>query len=96
MMVIPELFSTWFYPTEVRFGVGRISEIGEACTALNIDRPLIVTDVGLAGSEMIKEIIDLIKASSPEAGLFSQVQGNPVGANIEEVPRRSALVHMMV
>ena len=84
MMVIPELFSTWFYPTEVRFGVGRISEIGEACTALNIDRPLIVTDVGLAGSEMIKEIIDLIKASSPEVGLFSQVQGNPVGANIEE------------
>ena len=33
---------------------------------------------------MIKEIIDLIKASSPEVGLFSKVQGNPVGANIEE------------
>ena len=83
-MVKPELFSTWFYPTEVRFGVGRISEICEACSALNVERPLIVTDVGLAGSEMIKEIIDLIKASSPEVGLFSKVQGNPVGANIEE------------
>ena len=83
-MVKPELFSTWFYPTEVRIGVGRISEICEACSALNVERPLIVTDVGLAGSEMIKEIIDLIKASSPEVGLFSNVQGNPVGENIEE------------
>ena len=84
MMVKPELFSTWFYPTEVRFGVGRISEICEACSALNAERPLIVTDVGLAGSEIIKEIIALIKASSPEVGLFSKVQGNPVGENIEE------------
>ena len=84
MIIKPELFSTWFYPTEVRFGVGRISEICEACSVLNIDRPLIVTDVGLARSEMVKEIIDLIKASIPEVGLFSKVQGNPVGVNIEE------------
>ena len=84
MIAIPELFATWSYPTEVRFGIGRIAEICAACSALNIKRPLVVTDVGLAGSSIIKELMELIEQSSLEVGLFSKVQGNPVGANIEE------------
>ena len=83
-MTKPELFSTWSYPTEVRFGVGRISEIGDACSALNIKRPLIVTDTGLANSEIIKNLTELIEEGDLKMGLFSKVQGNPVGKNIEE------------
>ena len=83
-MTKPELFSTWSYPTEVRFGVGRISEIGDACSALNIKRPLIVTDTGLANSEIIKNLTELIETGDLKMGLFSKVQGNPVGKNIEE------------
>ena len=84
MIAIPELLATWSYPTEVRFGIGRIAEICAACSALNIKRPLVVTDVGLADSNIIKELMELIEESSLEVGLFSKVQGNPVGANIEE------------
>ena len=83
-MTKPKLFSTWSYPTEVRFGVGRISEICDACSALNIERPLIVTDTGLANSEIIKNLTELIEAGDLKMGLFSKVQGNPVGKNIEE------------
>ena len=34
----------WSYPTEVRFGVGRIGEIPEASKKLKISRPLLITD----------------------------------------------------
>ena len=83
-MTKPKLFSTWSYPTEVRFDVGRISEICDACFALNIERPLIVTDTGLANSEIIKNLTELIETGDLKMGLFSKVQGNPVGKNIEE------------
>ena len=76
------LFANWNYPTQVRFGVGRISEICEACFALNIKRPLLVTDAGLANSDIIKNLTELIEAGDLEMGLFSNVQGNPVGKNI--------------
>ena len=45
---------------------------------------LVVTDAGLADSNIIKELIEVIEESNLEVGLFSKVQGNPVGANIEE------------
>ena len=86
-MTKPKLFSTWSYPTEVRFGVGRIAEICDACSALNIERPLIVTDTGLANSEIIKNLTELIETGDLKMGLFSKVQGNPVGKNIEEVKK---------
>ena len=58
MIAIPELLATWSYPTEVRFGNGRIAEICDACSALNIKRPLVVTDVGLADSNIMIELIN--------------------------------------
>ena len=84
MMTKQYLFANWNYPTQVRFGIGRISEICDACSALNIERPLIVTDTGLANSELIKNLTELIEAGDLEMGLFSNVQGNPVGKNIIE------------
>jgi alcohol dehydrogenase class IV len=42
------LTANWSYPTAIRFGAGRIAEIGEACAAAGITRPLLVTDRGLA------------------------------------------------
>ena len=40
--------ATWSYPTAIRFGAGRIAELPEACRAAGIERPLLVTDRGLA------------------------------------------------
>ncbi len=38
----------WNYPTTVRFGAGRISELAEACAASGIRNPLFVTDPVMA------------------------------------------------
>lgn len=37
----------WNYPTAVRTGPGRISELADACKELGMRNPLLVTDPGL-------------------------------------------------
>ena len=46
------LTGNWSYPNAIRFGAGRISEIGEVCRTAGITRPLLVTDRGLASLEI--------------------------------------------
>ena len=43
------LVGNWNYPTSVRFGAGRIAELGAAVKAAGMSRPLLVTDPRLAG-----------------------------------------------
>ena len=38
------LRGNWNFPTLMRFGIGRIAELPEACKQLGLKRPLIVTD----------------------------------------------------
>jgi len=78
-MVNPILKANWNYPTIIWAGPGRIAELPAACAALGMQRPLLVTDQGLAETAMIRQALALV----PAAGLFADVQGNPVAANID-------------
>jgi alcohol dehydrogenase class IV len=71
--------ANWNYPTRVWAGPGRIADLPRACDTLGIVRPLIVTDMGLKDSAMIRNALSLLK----NAKLFADVRGNPVGANVE-------------
>jgi alcohol dehydrogenase class IV len=75
-MTLPS--ANWNYPTAIRFGAGRIAELPDACSALGIARPLLVTDPGLA-----KMPIAIDAAASVSAPIFSQLHANPVGPDIE-------------
>lgn len=77
------LQGNWNYPTALRFGAGRIAELPGACGELGISRPLLVTDPGLAGLPMVGEAVANCRARGLEAGLFSDIKGNPTGANVE-------------
>ncbi len=44
----------WPTPTSIRFGVGRIAELPEACRMLGMRRPLLVTDQGLASLAIVR------------------------------------------
>ena len=57
------LTANWSYPTSVRFGAGRISEIADACTAAGITNPLLITDRGLASMEITTRTLDLLDAA---------------------------------
>lgn len=73
------LKANWNYPTTVWAGPGRIAELPAACAALGIKRPLLVTDEGLRAAPMVQQARTLV----PGTGLFADVRGNPVAANIE-------------
>jgi alcohol dehydrogenase class IV len=78
------LRGNWSYPTSIRFGVGRIAELAEACRVSGIKRPLLVTDPGLAGSDMVRAAIEANKKAKVPTGLFSDLQGNPVAKNVAD------------
>jgi alcohol dehydrogenase class IV len=77
-----ELKGNWNYPTAIRFGAGRIVELPDACRALGMTRPLLVTDPGLAPLPMIEEALSRCRAEGLGCELFADVQGNPVEANV--------------
>lgn len=76
------LTANWPFPTAVRFGPGRLVELGKTAARLGIKRPLVVTDAGLAASG----IVAAAGASLTDAGLdsevFSQVKSNPTATNV--------------
>jgi alcohol dehydrogenase class IV len=78
------LRGNWNYPTSVRFGVGRIAELPDACKQLGFERPLLVTDPGLAKLAMIQDAIARNKEAGLPTGLFSDIKSNPVARNVED------------
>lgn len=79
-----ELTGQWNFPTSVRFGRGRLRELAGACAELGIARPLLVTDKGLAESDMARRALTLLEEEGLAAALFAEVQGNPVEANVAD------------
>ncbi|GGH20150.1 4-hydroxybutyrate dehydrogenase/hypothetical protein [Cribrihabitans marinus] len=76
------LVGNWSYPTAIRFGAGRISEIAEACAAAGITKPLLVTDRGLADMEITRATLDLLERGGLGRAIFSQVNPNPNEKNV--------------
>lgn len=74
--------ATWSYPTAIRFGAGRIAEIGAACAAAGITRPLLVTDRGLAGMAITRDTLDLLEAAGLGRAIFGAVDPNPHEGNV--------------
>ena len=74
----------WNYPTTMWVGQDRIKDLGEACKNLNIKKPLLVTDKGLASSDIIKNSLSNLKQAGFEVELYSNVIGNPTGTNVIE------------
>ena len=69
----------WNYPTTVWFGPDRSKQIQQACEALDVKNPLIVTDPGLLQTPIIDEINSNL---SSKTNVYSDVQGNPTGSNV--------------
>lgn len=78
------LSGNWNYPTAMRFGAGRISELPASCRELGITRPLLVTDPGLASLPIVESAIADCRDEGLAAAMFSDIKGNPTGANVAD------------
>ncbi len=74
------LSASWSFPTAIRIAAGSISDLASACQRAGIQRPLIVTDPGLAE---LPELDDVQSSFAEPIPVFSAIQPNPIGANID-------------
>lgn len=74
------LTGTWSYPTEIRFGPGRIAELADACRAAGMAAPLFVTDPGLTG--LATAALVGLHDAGLQVTLLTDVQPNPLAENV--------------
>ncbi|MFH1795210.1 MAG: iron-containing alcohol dehydrogenase [Pseudomonadota bacterium] len=77
-----KLVSKWNYPTTIRFGAGRISELPDALAAAGIRKPLFVTDPGLVKLPVVAKALKILDDAKVPYAVFSDVKPNPVEANL--------------
>ncbi|MDB3947182.1 iron-containing alcohol dehydrogenase [Candidatus Pelagibacter sp.] len=76
--------SNWNFPTTMWVGKDRVKDLSVACKTLNINKPLLVTDKGLANSEIVIDALNDLKEKGMSVQLYSNVVGNPTGSNVIE------------
>jgi alcohol dehydrogenase class IV len=77
-----QITGAWNFPTRVITGAGRIAELPEACRANGIAKPLLVTDRGLAETDLIAGIARRVREAGIPITVFSDVKGNPTESNL--------------
>ncbi|MBY4606210.1 iron-containing alcohol dehydrogenase [Rhizobium sp. 9T] len=75
--------ANWSYPTSVKLGRGRISELADACKSLGIKKPLLITDRGLASMAITKNALDILEDAGVGRAIFADVDPNPNEKNLE-------------
>jgi len=74
----------WSFPNRILFGAGRIRELPKVCWSTSMNRPLLVTDPGLAALPPVQAALSANEEAGLPTAVFSEVKSNPTGANIAD------------
>lgn len=72
----------WTFPVPVRFGPGRIAELGAVCSSVGSTNPLVVTDRGSTDLPFIGEALRSLEQAGLRADIFSDISPNPTDADV--------------
>ncbi|AFL53073.1 alcohol dehydrogenase class IV [Sinorhizobium fredii] len=75
--------ANWSYPTAIKFGAGRIKELADHCRAAGMQKPLLITDRGLAPMAITQNALDILEAGGVGRAIFADVDPNPNDVNLE-------------
>ena len=79
-MSVPSM--NWSYPTAIKFGPGRITELADHCKAVGLKKPLLVTDKALAPLPITAQALEIMAAGGLGRAAFSEVDPNPNEINM--------------
>jgi len=79
----PALCGNFNYPTAYRIGPGRVVELAAVCRELGIERPLVVTDPGIAALPFFAAILERLAEAGLAAHVFSAIDANPAVGHVE-------------
>ena len=81
-MAIREEVYGYFIPSVTLIGIGAAKQIPEKIQALGGTKPLIVTDKGITGAGITKEITDLLDAAGMKYVVYDETIPNPTDINV--------------
>ena len=64
-------------PTRMVHAIGAISALGQEAAALNVKRPLVVTDQGIVKAGLLEEALKPLRAAGLDPVTYDQVRANP-------------------
>jgi len=70
------------FPTTIRFGEGSSKELGDYLLKNGLDKPLVVTDPGVAQLGFFRNIIDDLKKKHISVEIFFDLHKNPVKSDV--------------
>jgi alcohol dehydrogenase len=81
-MAIQEMVYGFFIPSVTLIGIGAAKQIPEKIKALGGQKPLIVTDKGITGCGITKQITDLLDAAKMKYEVYDDTIPNPTDNNV--------------
>lgn len=72
----------WSFPVPIRYGPGRLGEVGPMCRLQQVRNPLIVTDRASRDLAFVGAVIKAIEDSGLKCAVFSDVSPNPTDEDI--------------
>ena len=85
-----KLIGNWNYPTSIKFGAGRIKELGCSRKVRPASSgPLLVTDPLLAKLPITANALAILEADGVPARVFSDIKPNPIAVEHHGGPRRA-------
>src|SRR6202022_586956 len=64
-------------PTRMVHSIGALSALGQEAAALNVKRPLVVTDQGIVKAGLLDEALKPLRAAGLDPVSYDQVRANP-------------------
>ncbi|MGI9333360.1 MAG: iron-containing alcohol dehydrogenase [Gammaproteobacteria bacterium] len=72
----------WTFPVPIRYGPGRIAELGPLGVRAGMRRPLIVTDRGSGELPFVGEALASLSSAGMEGAVFSGISPNPTDRDV--------------
>jgi choline dehydrogenase len=77
LAVLDSVLKAYQSPTRMVHAIGALSALGQEVAALNVKRPLVVTDQGIVKAGLLEEALRPLRAAGLDPVSYDQVRANP-------------------